>query len=58
MVIFEPFYYSFKSQLLGTKCVFKSEDLQMFCLKLILSNLHLPLSSLSTTSREFSACSG
>ena len=31
---FNPFYYPIKSQLLGTKCVFKHQDLQMFDLKI------------------------
>ena len=30
IVVFNPFYQPFKSQLLGTKCVFKHQDLQMF----------------------------
>ena len=33
MVFLKPFYYAIKSLLLGTKCVFKHRDLQMFSLK-------------------------
>ena len=34
IVVFNPFYYTFKSQLLGTKGVLQHQYLQMFCLKL------------------------
>ena len=34
IVVFNPFYYSIKSLLLGTKCVFSHQDLDMFGLKL------------------------
>ena len=30
IVVFNPFYQPFKSLLLGTKCVFEHQDLQMF----------------------------
>ena len=34
IVIFNPFYQPFKSHLLGTKCVLKHQDLQIFGLQL------------------------
>ena len=34
IVVFNPFYRPYKSQLLGTKCEFKHQDLLIFRLKL------------------------